>query len=423
MFLNNIKNQIDAKSITFIDVCLVLFALLLPISTALSSIFYVLILVVAPFQPDYLKSLKQIIHLPAIVFLLLFAGWMVIGFIYPNVTLNQIFINLKSVLKILAIPLLAPLFNRKNLYWVVWGFVFSMLLTVLLSLLQLLPQLKISFNPYYSPGAIFKNHITTSIFMAFSCFVASDQIFSETNSRKKKFLSLILFLLFFFHLLFLNYGRSGYIICAALWVLFFVQRFNLKGIVLGLLSGLIIAVCIFKFSTNFHDRMHTASQEYYLYTQQGMPEGGTSTGLRLEFWKNSIDLIKQKPLFGWGTGTFEQAYQAIPAKHKICNVSNPHNQFLLIAVERGIIGLFLFLGLLVCCGWASLSLPKDVAYFFQGVLVTFIVGSMGNSLLLDHTEGLFFVLFCAWAFSTAGRSGIDSIKTLALRSSSNSHTP
>ncbi|WP_032112464.1 O-antigen ligase family protein [Candidatus Paracaedibacter symbiosus] len=406
MIRSILHRRLNTKSLNSWDILPILCGLTLPLYTALSSIFFVLTFLSSFFKPGLLHNWKQSARLPAIKFLLLFLGWLIIRFSYANLGSMGNILLMKHTLKPLLIPFFMHVFTKANERWIVNAFILSMLLTVILALIQCFPGVNFKYAAKFTSGSIFKNHIATSIFMAFACFIVAHQALS--HKRQERFIYCALFVFFAFHLFYLNHGRTGYIIFAALFVLFLFQRCTIKVIGISLISGLIIALSVFKLSPNFNKRINEAQQEYHLYHQQGKSE--TSTGLRLELWRNSIKLFKQKPILGWGTNSFRKAYQTLPETHKTTHAHNPHNQFLLIAVENGIVGLLLFLGFLLCCGWASLLMPANISHLFQGVLVTFIVGSFGNSLLGDHSEGLFFVLFCALGLSTLIRPKIITYK-------------
>lgn len=68
--------------------------------------------------------------------------------------------------------------------------------------------------------------------------------------------------------------------------------------------------------------------------------------IRVELWKNGSDLIKQKPLFGWGPGAYEDVLEMSSASSSFNNntwrVLNTHNQFL---ETSGMFGLLAGIGL------------------------------------------------------------------------------
>lgn len=80
-------------------------------------------------------------------------------------------------------------------------------------------------------------------------------------------------------------------------------------------------------------------------------ESGT-IGIRLKIWQGSLRMIKERPLTGWGTGTFYLVYPnfRIPEyflnPHSVNATRHAHNELLEITAETGIVGVGFFLWLL-----------------------------------------------------------------------------
>ncbi len=81
-------------------------------------------------------------------------------------------------------------------------------------------------------------------------------------------------------------------------------------------------------------------------------ENRSSTSVRLEIYRTSIDLIKEKPLLGHGPGLFQPNYQ-IQAPETLgrapleWNMPHPHNIFLGFWINAGLIGFLAFLLIIV----------------------------------------------------------------------------
>jgi O-antigen ligase len=126
----------------------------------------------------------------------------------------------------------------------------------------------------------------------------------------------------------------------------------------------------------------------------------TSIGLRLEFMVNSCQLLTERPVFGHGTGSFKSRYEALAeAKGVKYKTANLHNEYLMTGVETGLVGI----GFLLCFISSQLKyslrlnpLDKNLAL---GLAAITAVGCMGNSILLDHTPGIFIIYFIAVFFS------------------------
>jgi O-antigen ligase len=119
----------------------------------------------------------------------------------------------------------------------------------------------------------------------------------------------------------------------------------------------------------------------------------TSTGLRLEFWKKSIQFIRQAPVIGHGTGSirglFERAAVGKTGAEGVV-VSNPHNQTLNVAIQWGVMGVIVLYAMWLVHlllfrgeGWAaSIGLL---------VVIQNMLGSLFNSHLFDVHEGWIYV--------------------------------
>lgn len=114
-------------------------------------------------------------------------------------------------------------------------------------------------------------------------------------------------------------------------------------------------------------------------TQQ-ISEGYTAS-YRVGIYAVSLDLIKEKPLFGHGIGSFKQVWQFEKAtfyeKHPDANligryVTHPHNEFLFWAVEGGVVAV---LGMLLVIIGVLLSL-KGINRYRRGVFLAFIIPVM-----------------------------------------------
>jgi O-antigen ligase len=120
----------------------------------------------------------------------------------------------------------------------------------------------------------------------------------------------------------------------------------------------------------------------------------TSIGLRLEFWQKSLRFLSEAPIFGHGTGSirglFEQAAVAqTGAAAQV--VGNPHNQTLNVAVQWGVIGIFVLYAM-----WLLhlLLFRGDGLVTWIGLLVVVqnVFTSLFNSHLFDFHEGWMYVL-------------------------------
>jgi O-antigen ligase len=76
---------------------------------------------------------------------------------------------------------------------------------------------------------------------------------------------------------------------------------------------------------------------------------------RYLYWQSTIDMIKERPLTGWGIGTFGIAYSQFKSPIFEGVTQNfAHNDYLQIAAELGLVGLVALLWLIGGAGWAAI---------------------------------------------------------------------
>ena len=232
-------------------------------------------------------------------------------------------------------------------------------------------------------------HITHSFFMAILAFWCLQRIF---ESRQYFYLWFGIFLAATANLFYIAPGRTGMLVYIALIFLTVLQRLSWKKSIP--VTALVIAVIGITFltSTNFSSRVREAVDEMTSYQADS---SRTSLGMRFDWWRNSLTLIKEKPIFGHGTGSFKTVQAKLIEDSDTQPTDNPHNEYLLIAVQTGLVGLFLFVALLATQFLAACTLQPPRKYLLQGVVVAMATGCLMNSFLFDSHPGHFYAIVSA----------------------------
>jgi len=249
-------------------------------------------------------------------------------------------------------------------------------------------------HPILSPYSL-KSRITHSLFISFCAFYCGHKALEPSKYR---YLFLGLLLLSVHNLFVVVTGRTGQLIFLLLMMLLSYQRLSLKYFIRSM-GLLMLTLALFVSFSNIADRAFEgiSNTSNYLKADSGQ-ESHSSMGQRLTFWENSIRLIKQKPWFGHGVGSFEQAYNAVADKEDFPS-RNPHNEYLMLLAQQGVFGLSLFLLFLYYQYRYAIQMPSLKGYLAQGMLLTLVVNSLFNSSFLDHTEGHWFAEMIALCFA------------------------
>ncbi|MBE0448165.1 MAG: O-antigen ligase family protein [Actinobacteria bacterium] len=94
-----------------------------------------------------------------------------------------------------------------------------------------------------------------------------------------------------------------------------------------------------------------------------------SASERLVLWKSTLNLIRERPLLGWGVETFEDIFPlvetlALLKTHGVVSADRPHNQALYISFSMGIIGFLAYLWFLVAVFLAGLRAVRSTSERF-----------------------------------------------------------
>jgi O-antigen ligase len=184
-------------------------------------------------------------------------------------------------------------------------------------------------------------------------------------------------------------GRTGYIVLAVLALyLGFVWR-RLAGLALFALGGAALVAVGLLTSSTLPNRLAETAREVREWRPGVATE--TSVGLRLQFYDNTLGIIRDHPLVGVGTGGFPHAYEKRIAGTGMASSDNPHSEYLHMGAQLGLAGIVALLALFWVPWRLAPRLPAPHERLLaRGLVLTIAAGSLFNSLLLDHTEGLLF---------------------------------
>jgi O-antigen ligase len=224
--------------------------------------------------------------------------------------------------------------------------------------------------------------------MAYSAFALACLARGELNKARRGLLYAAAFLALF-NVIFLVQGRTGYLVAGLLFIFLFFERTGWKSLAIGAVALAVLTGGAFFGSTSFRDAVNRGITEY----SQWRPDlpADNSIGWRLEFYSNTLRMIQDRPIAGVGTGGFPVAYAERVKDTGRVNPGHPHNEYLLMTAQLGVFGLAGFLGMLVT-HWTvarRVSPPIDRS-LASGLVLAMAVGCLFNTLLLDHSEGLFY---------------------------------
>jgi hypothetical protein len=187
-------------------------------------------------------------------------------------------------------------------------------------------------------------------------------------------------------------GRTGQMALLLAWVFILVGVLPRRYRWGVLLLPVLVAMGVGLGSERMQQRWLKASSDV-MALQQGPLKEENSFGFRIDAWEKSVQALTEKPIVGHGVGAWPQAYVAQGGT--ISKATDPHQQFLLWAVESGTVGAALFVGFLVLLWRNAQRLAWTARWGLRSVLAIEVLTGLANSTLLGAGIGEFFLLL--WA--------------------------
>jgi len=366
-------------------------ALLVSTSLAVGVEFllYISFVVFAPLR----SRLRQVVAQPMVLMLFAWAAILVIAGFYSVASAAETLDNLSSWRKLLLLPMAAAVFDDE--LWkrrLVWALVLITAIGAALSYLSVFSG-KMLVSRHGELGVVIGDHATQGMMFAVSLFgiVMLLRHLKPASMRGRWFL-IVAALLIFPNLIFITPGRSGYLV---LLILAIITSFSLVSGVKRIIMAVVVPLLVLSmllFSPVARQRITQGIDEIRSYQTSSQL---TSMGVRMVMWQNTMALIKERPWLGYGTGGFSDAYS-----HQVSGregwqgqgVDDPHNQFLRIVAEQGILGLLVFLLFI----GAFFRQPVRGVYrvLGLGVLLSWCATSMFSAHFSTFTVGRFFYIWC-----------------------------
>lgn len=253
------------------------------------------------------------------------------------------------------------------------------------------PQLAWKANAGF--GVPVKNYIDQSQEFALCMVGAIYAIVQWFRDRQplKAFLLVAIALAFFANMAFVVVSRTALVTIPFMVAAIAILHLSRRALIAVISVALVLAFAVWIASPSLRERTARIGSEYQKYEASNAP---TSVGLRLEFWRKSLQFWSEAPMIGQGTGSVRSLFKASAAGKTGASaevIANPHNQTLYTAVQWGALGVFILYSM-----WLShLLLFRGLTLaHWVGLLVVVqnVLTSTFNSHLFDFVPGWIYVL-------------------------------
>ncbi len=310
--------------------------------------------------------------------------WFVIPFYFAGILLFTDFKNIRKFQWLYVLPLLViifyTLYNHST-----FGFD--------------KPHSNMVMKPFYN------DHTAYGAIIAMFLPVFTGFVFSREFKRPYRIISFVVLAILVAGIIF-SYSRAAWISVAASLVVFLIVKLRIKfyWIFLALVVGVGL---FFMFRYQFLDKLEKnkqdSSTDFIEHVQSISNISSDASNLeRINRWAAAIRLFKEKPVFGWGPGTYQFVYAPYQrAKEKTIistnygDMGNAHSEYIGPMSESGILGMITFIGILVTVMMTGLrvykkSKNKEIKLFslvvMLGLVTYYVHGVMNNFLDTDKAS-------------------------------------
>jgi len=378
----------------FADSVAVALVVSLPWSTSATGVLAVVWLIAVIPTLDSV-SLRRVLLTPAGGLPVLFCVLALIGMAWASgLPMTERWEGLKSILKLLAIPLLMAQFQRSGRgRWVVYGFLISCGVLLALSwLLALVPGVPWPWRGKGPIGVPVKDYVAQSGELTFCAAVLAWIALKawREGRRGAAVVWAVVIVAIAANILMIATSRTALVVIPVLMLLFAYRYFSGRTTVAFVLAGIVAAALAWTFVAPTRNNVVAMIHEVQTFDPAA---GETRAGARLEFWKKSIGFIADAPLIGHGTGSIRDQFRQAVGDTGMAALasSNPHNQTLAVGIQLGLIGAMVLFAM-----WLAHAMlfrgTGLVAWAGLVVVAQNVVGSLFNSHLFDFFQGWVYVI-------------------------------
>ena len=385
-------------------------AFLMPLTVFGGNLIIVIICVIWLFSGNYKSKFNQIINNKLMIASILFYLIHVIGMLWSQDLSWGFHMLHKMWYFLLLFPILYTIVRKDYISSYISAFLLAILITEVCSYLVWFEIIEPFKHATVENPTPFMSHISYNPILAFAIYLVLHEIFFN-----KKITNFVFSLYSFFAIsmivnMFITGGRAGQVAFFAMLVVLIIQILD-KQRIKSLITIFIVIPGIFftayQASDLFQKRVNLAFNQALEYH----PGSNNSIGYRITYALNSWEVIKENPIIGVGTGDFPVEYKKInqiktPIMFAmIPTTTNPHNMYILIFTQLGVIGLISMLSIFYYQIKLSINSSNR---FIRDVGITlpllFLVIMWSDSYLLGHYTTLMFIFFSSFLYKDFEKS-------------------
>ena len=368
----------------------------IPVSTAATSLFKLAVVLVALgllLRPDHTDAARYRWDDKSLAVVLILLTALALSMLYSSAPWTLAVVDLVKYAKLLLIVIIPYLISTREqaytgLAWSAGVQLFVLLSSWLLAFGVEVPWVRS--HEISQMNSVFRLYLHQSI-MTVGLAALCWHLRHELQARWFRVLAPIVCALALVNVVFLLPGRSGYLAAVAVIAAALIWEAKRQWRWLAVLIPVLIVGVAMLSSPQFKARAQLVVTEALAYQVGNGPP--SSTRSRLNFWHHSAQAIAERPLTGFGAGSWGEQYRRLDGGADTLykgKGGNPHQEFLLLGVLLGVGGIGLLVALLGALWWDARNFSPPHARALRSVILILAVTALFNSVLYDGVIGEYF---------------------------------
>ena len=341
------------------------FGLFIPTEPLLFGL--MLILLFFQFKTPFVD--KQIWKHPIIISVLVFISWMFV----TAITSSNVLVSFKFILSKLwfIVPILffgTHFFKKEaNRNWFILLFIIATSCTIIYTLIH---HSTYDFGEkagHWVMSPFFKDHTIYGAIIAMIIPLLLSWYFSEKYAPLIQ-ISLIGIIIIVFFGLYFSYTRAAWLSIAIAIIVGFIIHFKVNYKLLLFLASVACIFLFFQWDTiqmelarNTHEHTTEAFDERIQSAANVTTDASNLE--RINRWNCALSMFQQRPIFGYGPGTYALEYAPFQEAKNLTIIStnfgdmgNAHSEYLGALAEMGLIGLLTFIAFVIAIFYSAIQL-------------------------------------------------------------------
>jgi O-antigen ligase len=395
-----LKYQDRIASINSFLTILMLFVL--PFSYAFSNFLMGIILLLWLYEGDLKRKFIYAINNKIVLAIIGYVAFIWLGMLWTE-DMDAAKYQFSKTLKLLLVIVFITVVKKEHLYYYIIAFLSSIIIAMLASygvIFEILPPFgRVSWDGSPVP---FMGYGVYAPLLAFAIYILLDRLLNSSDSVKSKLFYSVLVIAMTTNL-FITGGKGGQLVFILLLFVTFIRYFRdslFKAIMFPMVVSSLLFYLAFTQSSYFNGRvMQLVNSFDHLTNPQELAKDGSS-GIRLIWYLNSLEVIKMHPLFGVGTGDVEREAQKTISQFdpNARATRNPHSMWLMVAMQIGLVGLIVVWSMFWFMYRYSRQQNDRLTNIRYGFITLFFVINFYGSYLQAGQSKTIFLVFLALLF-------------------------